>query len=129
VLFRSPTDGERSRARALLVEGLTAEGGDTTRRRATLTHVTGAAPVEIQRFYVDRAHHGHGVAATLMAQCTHVAESRGARTRWLAVWERNARAIRFYEKIGFVDAGVHTFQLGNDLQHDRVMMRTLPQPF
>ena len=113
----------------LAYQGDTLAGYALVRMGSENTHVTGAAPAEIQRFYVDRAHHGHGVAATLMAPCTHVAESRGARTLWLAVWERNARAIRFYEKIGFVDAGVHTFQLGNDLQHDRVMMRTLPQPF
>jgi hypothetical protein len=43
VLFRAPSDGERSRLRALLVEGIAAEGGDDTQRRATLTHVTSAA--------------------------------------------------------------------------------------
>ncbi|MDQ3030909.1 MAG: DUF1588 domain-containing protein [Myxococcota bacterium] len=43
ILFRSPTDGERARLRALVVEGIATEAGDLTQRRMTLTHVTGAA--------------------------------------------------------------------------------------
>ena len=79
------------------------------------------APLEIQRFYVDHAHHGRGVAAHLMDACMKVAIEQGLRTVWLGVWERNPRAIRFYEKCGFVDVGGKTFQMGDDLQFDRVM--------
>ncbi|MEN9961197.1 MAG: Protease synthase and sporulation negative regulatory protein 1, partial [Bacteroidota bacterium] len=37
------------------------------------------------------------------------------------VWEKNSRAIRFYEKQGFVAFDQHIFQLGEDAQTDILM--------
>jgi diamine N-acetyltransferase len=79
--------------------------------------------LEICRFYVDRAFHGAGVSNVLMATCIAEGARLGATAIWLGVWERNARAIRFYEKCGFRDVGSQRFFLGNDAQTDRVMMR------
>jgi ribosomal protein S18 acetylase RimI-like enzyme len=79
--------------------------------------------IELVRFYVDRALHGRGLAHTLMRAALEAASPR-ARTMWLGVWERNARAIAFYEKWGFVDVGSHVFVLGSDRQTDRIMWRT-----
>jgi ribosomal protein S18 acetylase RimI-like enzyme len=87
--------------------------------------VGGDAQIEIQRFYVDHAYHGGGIAAHLMDACISEAQRQGARTAWLGVWERNPRAIRFYEKGGFVDVGAKTFQLGAELQFDRVMAKRI----
>jgi diamine N-acetyltransferase len=80
-------------------------------------------PLEIYRFYVDRRFHGAGVSRTLMDACIADAEARSATALWLGVWERNTRAIRFYEKCGFRDVGSQRFILGTDPQTDRVMMR------
>ena len=82
-------------------------------------------PVELQRFYVDYAWHGRGVAPALMTACIDSARARGGATMWLGVWERNTRAIRFYQKHGFVDIGAKEFRLGTDLQTDRVMSRSV----
>ncbi len=82
--------------------------------------------IEIVRFYVDAPFHGRGIAPVMMDAAIAEAVRRGGVTLWLGVWERNARAIRFYEKAGFTDGGAHTFLLGSDLQHDRVMLRALP---
>ena len=98
------------------------------RRDAMDPVVHGEGPVEIQRFYVDQDFHGRGIAAELMKSCMATAESIGGRTVWLGVWEKNPRAIRFYEKCGFVDIGVHEFHLGRDVQTDRVMMRPIGPP-
>lgn len=87
--------------------------------------VLGEAPVEIWRFYVDSAWHGRGVAQTLMMAALEAAMARGARTVWLAVWERNLRAQAFYRKCGFEDQGSQDFMLGLDRQTDRVMVRAL----
>lgn len=76
--------------------------------------------VELARFYVDRAHHGRGVARELMDASIAAARNLG-RKMWLSVWERNPRAIRFYEKCGFVDEGTQPFIVGSDVQTDRVM--------
>ena len=47
---------------------------------------------------------------------------------WLGVWDQNARAIRFYEKAGFADAGEISFQLGDDVQSDRLLVIALTPP-
>jgi ribosomal protein S18 acetylase RimI-like enzyme len=50
---------------------------------------------------------------------------RGCRTAWLGVWERNPRAIAFYRKRGFVEAGEQIFVLGTDHQRDKVFVKPL----
>lgn len=88
----------------------------------------GEPSVELQRFYVGHAWHGQGIAPRLMAACVAAARSAGGATMWLGVWERNARAIRFYTKQGFADVGSQEFRLGSDLQTDRVMSRSVVNP-
>jgi ribosomal protein S18 acetylase RimI-like enzyme len=44
---------------------------------------------------------------------------------WLGVWESNPRAIRFYEKQGFVEFDQPIFQLGDDAQTDILMKLNL----
>ena len=98
------------------------------RRGAAPACVAGDWPVEIARFYVDRAFHGQGLAQALMAETIAVARALGGATLWLGVWERNPRAIAFYEKSGFRDRGSQPFLLGSDLQTDRVMVQQLYRP-
>ncbi|AMW06183.1 GNAT family N-acetyltransferase [Gemmatimonas phototrophica] len=87
--------------------------------------VTAGHPVELERFYVDGAWHGRGVAAPLMAAVREVALEWGGDALWLGVWERNPKAIRFYEKQGFERVGAQTFTLGADVQRDAVMRAPL----
>jgi ribosomal protein S18 acetylase RimI-like enzyme len=56
------------------------------------------------------------------------ADTRGADTLWLGVWERNLRTQAFYRKCGFEDVGQQGFRVGTDLQTDRVMALRLPIP-
>ena len=79
------------------------------------------AAVEIARFYVDRQWHGRGLAQQMMGACFDTARGLRVGKVWLAVWERNPRAIAFYSKCGFRDVGSQPFILGSDLQTDRVM--------
>ena len=44
---------------------------------------------------------------------------------WLGVWEENKRAIRFYQKNGFVEFDKHIFILGKDAQTDILMRKKL----
>jgi GNAT superfamily N-acetyltransferase len=110
----------------LLVE----EGGDAVayaqiRSGHVPDCVTGPKPIELWRFYLDRAWHGRGVAQQLMDRVREVARERGAKTLWLGVWEKNDRARAFYAKCGFADAGEHIFLFGTDPQTDRVMVTHL----
>jgi diamine N-acetyltransferase len=85
-------------------------------------------PVELHRFYVDRAEHGAGVASRLMLAVHDAARELGGRRLWLGVWERNPRAIAFYAKSGFVHAGSHDFFVGADRQTDHVFVAPVQRP-
>ena len=87
--------------------------------------VMGPDPMELWRFYLDRAWHGQGIAALLMDRVKIAARERAAKTLWLGVWERNDRARAFYAKCGFVDVGEHIFLFGTDPQTDRIMVTAL----
>lgn len=94
-------------------------------RSSHTSSVEASDPAEVNRIYIDRSLHGSGAGAALMAACIEQARAWNADALWLAVWERNPRAIAFYEKSGFRPVGRKTFQLGADLQHDFVMVRNL----
>jgi ribosomal protein S18 acetylase RimI-like enzyme len=85
--------------------------------------IVGERAVEIVRIYADRDWVGKGVGGQLMQACLREAERRNCDVVWLGVWERNTRAIRFYQKWGFERVGTQFFRLGNDLQTDWVMAR------
>ena len=93
----------------------------TQLRRTSSPH----GEVEIARFYVDKPHHGRGIAQRLMDAAIDTARAMGGTTLWLGVWERNPRAIAFYAKYGFQDVGSHPFLVGTDLQTDRIMSRVI----
>jgi ribosomal protein S18 acetylase RimI-like enzyme len=78
--------------------------------------------IELWRFYVDRPWHGQGVARALMDGAKERGRRRGARSMWLGVWERNARAQAFYRKHGFVHVGRKVFVVGSDPQTDDVLL-------
>ena len=94
-------------------------------RRRESPAVAEKAAVEVQRIYVHQAWHGAGVAHELMREAIARAGAMGARAIWLGVWERNPRAIRFYEKHGFTTVGEQPFVLGKDPQRDLVMVRPI----
>ncbi len=81
---------------------------------------------ELQRFYVDPALHGRGIAQGLMAEVYAAASARSAAHLWLSVWEENGRARAFYRKVGFEDVGVATFMVGSDAQTDCIMLARVP---
>ena len=81
--------------------------------------------VEIERIYVRSAYQGKAVGQALYNHALNMAEVRRAKYVWLGVWEENARAIRFYEKNGFVPFGTHIFKLGDDPQTDILMKRSI----
>ena len=57
-----------------------------------------------------------------------VARAWDAEGVWLGVWERNPRAIAFYEKHGFAAVGEQTYRVAGEVQRD-VVMRAPPDAF
>lgn len=81
--------------------------------------------VEIERIYVKSAYHGKKVGQLLYDKALEVAHAYNKTSLWLGVWEENARAVRFYEKNGFVAFDTHIFKVGNDEQTDLMMRKLL----
>lgn len=77
--------------------------------------------LEIERIYVLQQFHGKKVGQVLYDKALQVAREKNFEYIWLGVWEENPRAIRFYEKNGFVAFDKHIFKLGNDEQTDIMM--------
>lgn len=88
------------------------------------TELRDETAVEIERIYVLSAYHWKKVGQLLYDKAKEVAKRSGAKYVWLGVWEENPRAIRFYEKNGFVAFDKHIFKLGGEEQTD-LMMKTV----
>lgn len=85
--------------------------------------VAGRRPMEISRIYARKPWIGQGVGARLMQACLDQAQRANCDLVWLSVWQRNPRAIAFYRRWGFAEAGTAVFQLGDDPQTDWLMVR------
>jgi ribosomal protein S18 acetylase RimI-like enzyme len=83
--------------------------------------IKGDRPLELRRIYALQEYLGKGVGKELMNATIEEARQRGCDCVWLGVWEKNQRAIDFYQKWGFRVVGSHTFVLGEDQQNDFVM--------
>lgn len=89
------------------------------------TELQGSISLEIERIYVLQQYHGKKVGQVLYEKSMQVAEDKKVNYVWLGVWEENPRAIRFYQKNGFVEFDKHIFRLGNDEQTDIMMKKIL----
>ncbi len=77
--------------------------------------------LEIERIYVLKAYHGKKVGQLLYEKALETARQLNAAYVWLGVWEKNPRAISFYQKNGFTPFDKHIFRLGDDEQTDILM--------
>ncbi len=85
----------------------------------------GFTTLEIARIYVVKSMLGLGVGEELMRQSIEMARKRAKQMVWLAVWEKNERAMRFYTRWGFETFSKQVFVLGTDLQNDWIMKKEL----
>ena len=81
--------------------------------------------IEIERVYVSEEFQGKNVGQNLLNKAIEICIEKNAQSLWLGVWEKNYKAIRFYQKNGFVEFGKHPFILGDDIQTDILMKRHL----
>jgi ribosomal protein S18 acetylase RimI-like enzyme len=77
--------------------------------------------LEIERIYVLKDFLGKQIGQILYEKALQIAREKQVSFVWLGVWEKNTRAIAFYQKNGFVKIGTHIFKLGNDEQTDFIM--------
>ena len=89
------------------------------------TEIKDENALEIERIYVLKEFHGKKVGQILYQKAIELAKEQNVDYVWLGVWEQNPRAIRFYEKNGFVAFDKHIFKLGDDEQTDIIMKQKL----
>lgn len=87
--------------------------------------VGGNAPVELVRLYLAREWIGRGLGAALMREAIAAAERLGGQTLWLGVYERNPRAIAFYERFGMRAVGTKPWEWGGEVFQDPVLERSI----
>ncbi len=87
------------------------------------TEPQGREALEIERIYVRRSWLGKDIGRSLMEKALEVARVAEKEYVWLGVWEHNDRALRFYEKNGFIPFGKHIFRMGTDDQTDILMKK------
>lgn len=81
--------------------------------------------LELERLYIKKDHQGEGLGKVLINKGIAIAREKRMDYVWLGVWEKNIKAIRFYEKMGFKKYGVHDFYLGNERQIDFLMIKEI----
>ena len=64
---------------------------------------------EVEQVYVSPSHRGAGIADVLLDESERLVSVGGFSTAWLAVVPGNARARRFYERRGWIDAGLFDY--------------------
>jgi ribosomal protein S18 acetylase RimI-like enzyme len=77
--------------------------------------------LEIERIYVLEEFQGQGIGAWMLEQVISMATEKNKDYVWLGVWERNTKAIAFYERLGFHKFGSHPYYIGKDEQTDWLM--------
>jgi GNAT superfamily N-acetyltransferase len=103
----TPAELARVRTEASFRDRAEARLGDTT-----VAEVGGAVAGfvvvrgdEIEQIFVAAEHRGTGVAERLLHAAAGAVAGAGYRRAWLAVARGNARARRFYERVGWKDDG------------------------
>ncbi len=74
--------------------------------------------LEIERIYIKKEYQGIKAGKFLLDHAFRSAQEKGLMTVWLGVWEKNTKAIGFYESHCFTRFGQHIFMLGKEEQVD-----------
>ncbi|MDF2790171.1 MAG: negative regulation of sporulation protein [Neobacillus sp.] len=85
----------------------------------------GEDSLEIERIYIRAKFQKLGLGKYLINKAIEIAEEQEKNKIWLGVWEKNENAIAFYKKLGFVQAGRHSFYMGDEEQIDFIMIKSL----
>lgn len=85
------------------------------------------ASLEIERIYILKEYHKLKLGQTLMDFALSEAKKRAKTYVWLGVWEKNERALAFYQKNGFYQVGSHSFFMGDDEQTDYLLRKNLQE--
>lgn len=87
---------------------------------ASQSDVNDPRSIELERIYIKSDFQGKGLGEAVLNHFINFSKGRFEYI-WLGVWEKNLKAIKFYEKSGFQKFAEHPFILGGDTQTDILM--------
>lgn len=83
----------------------------------------GAGPAtEVVRLYVQPAQQRRGLGRRLLQAALDAAASRGDACAWLTAWDGNRRALAFYARLGWRDAGAVDYRFGDERYTNRLLV-------
>ncbi|MFP7298309.1 GNAT family N-acetyltransferase [Neobacillus niacini] len=85
----------------------------------------GEDAIEIERIYIRATFQKLGLGKFLINKAIEIAVEQKKNKIWLGVWEKNENGIAFYKNLGFVQAGTHSFYMGDEEQIDYIMIKLL----
>lgn len=77
---------------------------------------------QLHRIYVNTALQGRGLGRLLMNAALRHPRLSSATRIFLTVWEKNERAVRLHESVGFRRVGTVTFAIGSEVAEDLLML-------
>jgi len=80
---------------------------------------------ELERLYVQERFAGKGIGWQLLTRSEDLAREQGASALWLTVWIGNARALAFYPRQQYEDAGVSSYCFNNETYENRLFFKRL----
>ena len=80
-----------------------------------------ANATELERIYILETHQNRGLGKQLLFKSINLAKANNSTFLWLGVWEQNTKAIKFYQRYGFIKTGTHPYYIGTDKQTDWIM--------
>ncbi|MBK7035399.1 MAG: GNAT family N-acetyltransferase [Chitinophagales bacterium] len=89
------------------------------------TYMAEGSGCEISRYYVIKEYQQYKVGKKLMNITENFALESSCNYLWLGVWQKNEKAIAIYKHLGFIISGTTTFTLGDDVQDDFIMIKSL----
>ena len=77
--------------------------------------------IKLDRIYIVKAFQGLSIGTELMKKVYSIAREARADYIWLIVWQKNERAIQFYQKAGFVIYETDEYHFGNEIHQEFLM--------
>ena len=87
--------------------------------------LNGKKKIQVERIYVLKEYQGFKIGTELIEKVLSVAGGEGYKIVWLSVWQKNNKAIQFYQKAGFVIYDTDTFQFGEEVHDDFLMKKEI----
>lgn len=81
--------------------------------------------IELERIYVGGGNYRKGLGTVLFNHAMDYSRRLGYRMLWLAVWQKNERALSFYKKSGMELFGEQSFTVGSVTNEDFVLRISL----